>query len=471
MMPVINLKWRVMLGGVIGIISVILIAKIPPPEGLSSASMLGLGIFVGAIVWWILGVMPDYVTALLMCAAWAGTKIVPYNVAFAQFASENYWLLMSALGIGLAVTKSGLLNRVSLLILDKFPCSYRGQTAALMISGCIVAPLIPSVTSKAAIAAPLAKGISDKMRFDSYSKGASGIFSAMLIGFAITGPSFLSSSFMCYTIKGLLPRTVQDQLTWTTWFVNALPWTICVLVLSYFAIQLFYKPDNEVKVDHTEIKEQIMNLGPMSKNEKIVMIILLLCLILWVTETLHGIAAATVAIVALCILIGSNTINRSDFQTGIAWDALIFIGCIISIGSVFPTLNIDKWIGSLAGRFLLPVIDNIWLYIIMTALIIYIVRFVLVSMIATFTIFTVFVTPFALKVGINPFVTAFVILTSVNVFTTVYQNSTFLAAYYASGGMVKHGHIIKMSLAYMLINIIALMACVPIWHAFRFLNF
>ncbi len=451
------------IGGIIGIIIALVMAIIDPVTGLTHSAMVGLGIFFCAVVFWICEVFDDYVTALLMCAAWAGTKIVPFTTAFAQFSSNTWFLLVAALGLGVAVSKSGLLNRVSLKIMELFPATFKGQTAALVVAGNLIGPMIPSTTAKCAMAAPFAKGISEKMGYQVDSKGAAGLFGAMFLGFGLSGPAFLSASFMCYTIKGLLPPAVQAQLTWSTWAINVLPWTLVVALLGYYAIQLLYKPGQDVQLDKEYIKQQIADLGAMSRNEKIVSVVLAVCLLLWMTEKLHGISAAIVAVVAFCILMGLDVINRQDFRTGIGWDSVIFIGCIINIGAVFPKLGIDKWIGSIAGPYLTPLVSNIWLYIIVGAIAIYLVRFIMVSMIATFTIFTVIVTPFAASAGINPFVTAFVILASVNVFHMFYQNSTYLAGFYAAGN-VSHNKMIKFSAAYMIISIVGLAACVPVWH-------
>lgn len=452
------------IGGIIGITIALVMAIMEPAAGLTHPAMVGLGIFFCAVVFWICEVFADYVTALLMCTAWAGTGIVPFKTAFAQFSSNTWFLLIAAFGLGVAVARSGLLNRVSLKIMELFPATFKGQTAALVAAGNLIGPMIPSVTAKCAMAAPFAKGISDKMGYEADSKGAAGLFGAMFLGFGVTGPAFLSSSFMCYTIIGLLPPAVQVQMTWSAWAINVLPWTLVVAFMGYFAIQLLYRPERDVQVDKQYIKQQITDLGPMSKNEKIVSVVLVACLLLWMTETVHGIPAAIVAVVAICVLLGLEVMSRNDFRTGIGWDSVIFIGCIINIGSVFPQLGIDKWIGSVAGPYLIPMVSNIWLYIIVGAIAMYLVRFFIVSMIATFTIFTVIVTPFAVSAGINPFVTAFVILASVNVFHMFYQNSTYLAGFYAAGNMVSHNKMIKLSVAYMIISIIGLAACVPMWH-------
>ncbi|NLW44085.1 MAG: sodium:calcium symporter [Syntrophomonadaceae bacterium] len=457
------------IGAITGLAIALVMSAIEPLPGLTPQAMLGLGIFFCAVVFWICEVFPDYVTALLMCGAWAGTGIVPFKIAFAQFSSDTWFLLVAAFGLGAAVARSGLLNRVSLKVMELFPATFKGQTAALVAAGNLIGPLIPSVTAKCAMAAPFAKGISDKMGYERDSRGAAGLFGAMFLGFGISGPAFLSASFMCYTIKGLLPPEVQAQLTWTAWAVNALPWTLVVAFLGYFALQLLYKPEQDVRVDKQYIKQQLAELGPMSRNEKIVSIVLLACLLLWMTERMHGVSAAIVALVGLCILLGLDVINRNDFKSGIGWDSIIFIGCIINIGAVFPQLGIDKWIGSVAGPYLVPMVSNIWLYILVGSIAIYLVRFFIVSMIATFTIFTVIVTPFAVSAGVNPFVTAFVILAAVNVFHMFYQNSTYLAGYYAAGDMVSHNKMIKLSVAYMIISIVGLAACVPVWQMTGFL--
>ncbi len=453
-----------LIGGIAGLAIALIMAVVEPVPGLTPAAMTGLGIFFCAVLFWICNVLADYVTALLMCAAWAGTGIVPFNIAFAQFSSEIWFLLVAALALGVGVSRSGLLNRISLKVMQLLPATFKGQTAALVVAGNLIAPLLPSVTAKCAMAAPLARGISEKMNYEAGSRGAAGLFGAMFLGFGVTGPAFLSASFMCYTIKGLLPPAVQARITWGFWAINVLPWTLIVAVLGYLAIQLLYRPSREVQLDAQYIKQQLVDLGPMSRNEKIVCAVLAACLLLWMTEKVHGINAAIVAIFAVCILMGVNVISRSDFRTGISWDAVIFIGCIINIGPVFSELDIDRWIGAAAGPFLTPMVSNIWSYIIIGAIVVYLARFLIVSMIATSTIFTVIVTPFAVNAGVNPFVTAFVILVSVNVFHMFYQNSTYLAGYYAAGNMVAHKQMIGLSGAYMIISLIGLAACVPLWR-------
>lgn len=61
---------------VLAVVLGIAFALIPPPTGLNRQAMIALGIVVWAVFWWITQIIPEYVTALMMCTLWAGTKCV-----------------------------------------------------------------------------------------------------------------------------------------------------------------------------------------------------------------------------------------------------------------------------------------------------------------------------------------------------------------------------------------------------------
>ncbi|WP_371374216.1 SLC13 family permease [Sporomusa aerivorans] len=460
-----RINWLKIIGGIIGIIIGIAIANIPAPEGISKQAMWGIGIFSWAVVWWIADVLSDFGTGLLMCCAWAVFKVVPFSVAFASFSTSTIWIIVGALGFGVAATRSGLLNRVALMTMSKFPLTFGGQVLALLSAGLVLTPFIPSGTAKAAVLAPFARSICENMGYESKSPGATGLFNALFVTTGLAYPIFLSGNFLCYAILGLLPKDVQAQMTWGTWFINALPWGLTMLVLSYFAIVTLYKPKESNSMNSGFIKDRLDKLGPMTKHEIITGVVLIIALILWMTERMHGIESAIVACVALIVLMAFGVFDRNAFRANIAWDAVVFIGALINVSGVFKTLKIDAWIGKVLAPYLSPLVSgNIFLFIILLCLIIYVVRVVLVSQLATAAILILVLTPFSIQAGINPWVTAFVIFVAVNVWYTFYQNASFLVAYYATGGdMVEHKHTVKMCVVYMAVSLLGLLISVPVW--------
>jgi DASS family divalent anion:Na+ symporter len=453
-------------GGIGGILIGAVIAAASPPEGLTDASMLGLGVFMWAIIWMMCGVIQDYAMGILLMAAWVLSGAVPFNVTFSPFAGQTFWLVIGGIGLGFAATHTGIMKRLALFLMTKFPVSFKGQTLALMVSGTVITPLVPSNISKVAMMAPLSKSISDNMGYKLKSEEAGGIFAAMFVGTSIIYPMFLSSGFMCYVLKGLLPEPFKSEMNWTFWLINAAPWGITVLALSYFAIQFLYRHAPKPAGASSAIaREALKALGPMNRNEVITGVVIGLSFLLWMTEPLHRISATLVSLPALALLLGVNIVDRKAFRSGMPWDAIFFVGFTFTIGPVFKALKIESWVANACGPYIEPLMGgNILLFLAVLAAFISVVRVFLVGQTAVLTIFTIFLTPFALNVGINPWVCGFAIFTSMNVFYVMYQSSQYITAFYATGGeMVTHRQVLKLCCAYMVVNLLGLFASVPVW--------
>ena len=425
-----------------------------------------MGTFACAVLWWLVELIPDYATCLLMCTSWAILKVVPFSTAFAAFGGETFWLLVGALGMGLGVAESGLLDRVALKIMSFFPAGFKGMMTAMYVVGAVINPLIPSVTAKVSISAPFAKAIGDKLGFANESEGMGGLFAATFMSAGVLYPIFLSASLFNYVLVGLMPKEVAPAITWMSWLGVSWVWGLVVLVLGYIAVQILYRPKEPPRTtDPGFIAAELARLGALSRKEKIVAAILAVSLGMWITERLHGISAAQVAVVALVLMLGTNIFDRATFRSKIGWDSICFIGGILNLAALFPILKIDRWVGTAVGPYLQPLMDNFCLFIVALCLLLFVIRFLLVSQAATLTIFIVLLAPLATAMNIHPLIPAFVVLTAINLWNAPYQNTTFLAAIYAAGGMVRHSQTIKMSLAYAAINILALLSSIPLWRA------
>lgn len=452
---------------IIAIMLGFLIALLKPPEGLSVQAMWTLGILAWVIVNWVSEAIPDYAAAMLMCIMWFVLGIVPFQVAFEAYGNTTWWLLVGALGISVGVSKSGLLKRASLMIMSIFPPTFKGQIIALLGSGVIISPLIPSTTAKVSIIAPLAMSIADALGFENKSKGRTGLFLAMFCGFTLIAPLFISATFLCYIVAALLPVEVQtEQCTWFNWFINMIPWALVVLTGFYFAITILYKPEKPSSIPTDYIKNQIIALGPMSRDEKITLAVLLAAICFWVTESLHGIPAVVPAVTGMAILLSFNIFNGKDIQMGIPWSLLIFIGAVMNLGTVLTVMKIPQWIGSAFSPFIAGLVGNPYLFIAGIAVGMYLIRFLIVDLIAAFTLFILVLVPFAESSGISPLVVGLVSLVSIQVWNTFYQNGSYLIAYAASGGeeRIEFRHTVKMSVAYMIISFLGLLISVPYWQ-------
>jgi DASS family divalent anion:Na+ symporter len=452
------------IGGVAGTLAGIALAFHHPPQGLTVAAMRAAGILVWAVSFWVFDIMPEYVTALLMCTFWAVTKTVPFQTAFSNFSDANWWIIVGAFGLGVAATKSGLLRRSALFILNLFPATFKGQTLGLLGAGTVLSPFIPSASARAAIASPLALAISDVMKYDRKSPGATGMFGAMWAGFCVIGtPIFLSGTFINFATMGQFPKAYH--VTWMWWFVYSLPWAIVVFLGLTLAIWFLYHPSQAAPLPQQAVSGELDRLGSMSRDEKVTFAVMSLTLAMWITESLHKVPSGAVAIFALCVLLALNVLSREDFRRGIDWAAVIYIGCLINMGTVCQTLKIDLWL----GRALEPVVSNFvsrpCLFVVALSLAVYLARLVIVSITSAAIIFTVVLSPLVLAHGMHPWIVAFVSVACANIWFFFYLNAWFVLAFYGTGGhMVEHRKLVKLSFAYAAIAIIGFLVSVPYWR-------
>jgi len=456
---------KTILKAVVGIAVGLIIAVQKPPVGMTVEGMQALGIVAWAVTWWVFAVVPEYITAMLMGTLFVLFKLVEFPQAFATFSGSTMWLLMSALGLGAAVTKSGLLQRVALLVMKRFPLNFKGQVLGLLGVGLVTAPFIPSANAKVAMLAPLTKAISDAMGYERRSPAAAGLFGAMFTGVCNMTPVFISASAIGFLIQGLLPVETRNQFTFVYWMLCALPWAVVMSVLNYLAIIWLYKPAHEIPISSGYVQQQVQQLGPMQGREKFTAAVVLLTLGLWATEALHGISPTVVAMISLCVLVGGGVMTREDFRSGIPWDSLIFIGATINLSVVFEVLQINDWVVNIFSPFIAHFAGNIYLFILVLSLVTYVVRVILVSQMAYISIFLVFLVPLAVNVGINPWVVGFILFATVNGWLFFFQNPIYLTAFYAANGdFIEHHQTINLCLAYMVIAVLGLFASVPLWQ-------
>lgn len=465
-------------GAIAGVVVTVLMAFFFRPEGLGEQGCFVLAILAGAIVWWICAVLPEFATALIMVALFALIGQIPATSGFSFFSNPIWWLLVGAFSIGLGMKETGLLERMALAIVSRFPSSFTAQVIGFFACGTILGPLIPSMAAKASLLAPLAMEVGDLRGYRRQGRQATGLFLAMFTGVQTAAPAFISSSIVGYTLLAIYPAQVQAQFDFVHWFVSALPWFVPMAVLNLVALALIYRPrrkdataDSEptsetaTEPSEDELMAKRRELGRMSLDERRMAIITAVTVALWVTQSLHGMAAWIPAVGALVAMTACGIINKRNFGPGVGWESLIFIGVVLGLGDVFAQAGITEWIVAEFTPLVMALADNPYMLVVGIALITIAARFLIVSQTAFINIFLAFVIPIAITLGINPWVIGMASYTVINVWFVQYQNPVYLAAFYSvDGKMAKNSKLAEYCILYTVIAIVCLLIAVPFWQ-------
>ncbi len=450
----------------LSIVAGVAIALTSPPEGLTPQAMTAIGVLVFAVGWWICQIVPEYVTGMLMCTLWAATGSVKYGVAFSTFAGKGWWMMVGAFALGAVAGRTGLLRRISLYVLTLFPATFRGQVLGLMGAGTIISPLVPSMNAKSALSAPLALAISDSLGAERKSPAASGLLAACYTGFVLMGHIFLSGSFSHYMLISALPEQFRG-VSWFDWLLWALPWGVVAFVGLALYIFWAHSPKEPLTLPKGYGRKELDKIGPMSRDEKIVLGVILCALIGWMTAFLHHISGAAIAVVAMCVLLGVKTMTAEDFKSRIEWPAIFLIGCVFNMARVVKALNIDTWLSHALTPIMSFVMSSTPVMIVSIVAVIIVIRFLITNMTSGSIIIAIVMMPSVIAAGINPWIVIFVAFTAANLFFFKYMNTIYLCAQFTTHGeMSDHWPMAKFCIAYTVISTIGFLVSIPFWKMF-----
>ncbi|UJF33941.1 SLC13 family permease [Paenibacillus hexagrammi] len=430
---------------------------------MSRSAMDFIGIGLAAVVFWIVGIIPDYIVALGMVMLWVLNGIAAPEAALSGFGTPTWLYMICIMGLSAVVTKSGILYRFSLHMLKRFPSHYRGQLWGIVAGGILLNPLIPSSSSKVSLGVPIAQTISESMGFRERDQGSAGLGLAAMIFYGFTAPFVMMGSYTNVMAFGLVASTGQS-VTWLQWALYALPAFLVFAGVMLAVLRILFKHTAPAKeISGSVLDQQLALLGPLSKEERIALSTVLGCVLLMILQPLHGIDSTWILLVGFAVLVISGVLDRQTLTSGIDWTFLLFLGVAFSFSTVASELGIVDALSAFLGEHMTTFIASPALFLIAVILISFLVTIVVRDDPAVILLVTALL-PLAQQAGIHPWILVFVILLSTDPFFFSYQSPTYLTAYYSSEGKAfSHRQGQRIAIGYAAAVIALAVLCVPYW--------
>lgn len=330
----------------IGFIAGILVALIfwtLKLEGLSPEGQKCLALSLMTVVFWATKIAhPGYVSGLYLCC------LVVFNVAptsniFFIWTTDTVYLVIGAYLIASAVQSSGLGNRIAYTLILKFVNSWKSAIYTIFILTFILSLLIPHPWPRAFIimsvvavlikSANLSKEDGAKMGFTVF---ASSVPISMIF---LTGDS---------TINPLAVKFSGIELSWIGWFINMGIPSIAASILTLILMLVLFKPEGSFTLNKQEILEKLSGLGQMTTKEKRAAFWITVAIVLWMTDSVHGIALGWVTLLvamAMSLPVIGETLTPKDWGT-VPIHVLLFLTAAIAIGKIGGITGMNAWIAS-----------------------------------------------------------------------------------------------------------------------------
>lgn len=440
--------------------------QMPPPTPLDETGMHFLAGLAAAVILWIFNVLDEYIVALMLLLSWLLFGVVPSEMALGGFSKSSWFFVLGVLGIGAAVTKSGLLYRVALQVLRRIPPNYNICTLILTASGLLVTPLLPELKARIAVMAPLSQAISETMVFKPRSNGSAGLALSAYMGFSQMSFMFLTGAPFCLIGWNLFSEQAKSEFGWGMWTLAAFPAGIFILLFLFATIHLLFrlKEQDRDGLSPKTLETQLEILGPLTKGEWLSLAVLALVIVGWLGRPLHGISEAWVALGAALVFLITGVLDKSGLKNNIDWGCLLLLGVVSSLAVIMPHLKVDRWLMGFIDPILSAFSFTPVSFLMIANLLAYLARF-FVSKTTTVILLTLGLTPWAQDMGIHPGVLLLTILMGTESWFLPYQTDSYQIVYYSTEEKAfSHAQARKVMVAKFFATLLAIAISVPYWR-------
>jgi solute carrier family 13 (sodium-dependent dicarboxylate transporter), member 2/3/5 len=315
-----------------------LMLLLPRPEDLSPEGQRVLAVAALAVALWGTETLPAGVTGVVVVIALVVFRAVPgMREALIGFADPIAYFLIGVLTIGLAVSHSGLAERVARAFLR----GCRGRPHALYVQLLAAFPLLtlllPSATTRTGI---LVHVYDQALALSGVPPGAPIARAVMM---ALNSINRLASTILLTGgITPIVAAGLIGGISWTRWFaLMSVPYGV-LLLAGALLIYLAYRRGFDEALPVTPVASW----EPLSAPEWRTAIITAGAAALWLTDALPPALPAMVA--WACLLApGVGVLSWNDFERGVGWANFFVLASSLSLAHALVQSGASGWLAGL----------------------------------------------------------------------------------------------------------------------------
>jgi solute carrier family 13 (sodium-dependent dicarboxylate transporter), member 2/3/5 len=406
------------IGFVLGPLLFLLILFFSNPEGLSEEGVSVLAVTIWIAIWWISEAVPIEVTALLPIVLFPLTGGPGLVETCASYAHKYIFLFMGGFILAIAIEKWNLHKRIALVIINRVGTNLVMVIWGFMLSTAFLSMWI-SNTATTVMMLPIGMAIITQLGkrhgedANLYKNFSTALMLAIAYSASIGGMATLIGTPPNLILAGVIHETYGIELSFAQWFKFGLPISGVLLFICWkYLTKIAFKMGKlEFPGGKAAIKSQLHDLGKMSKEEKVILVVFISTALAWISrsliltsfipaldDTIIAISSAVILFTLPSSKKGEKLINWHDAMK-LPWGILILFGGGIALAVGFQNSGLAAWIaGQLAS---LSGIHLIVLLLILVAAVNFLTE--ITSNLATASVLLPILAPLALAMDVHPF--------------------------------------------------------------------
>ncbi len=318
--------------------------RLSPPDGLSAEGYRSLVLFGATIFFWISGLLPIAVTALLSMVMLPLLGIMDAKRTYSMFGNEAVFFILGAFILAAAMTGTGLSARLARAMLAKF-----GKTPVLLaLTVFLLSAFLSFVMSEHAVAAmmfPVVADIATALRLE---KGKSSfgrlLFMAIAWGCIIGGIATFLGGARAPLAAGLLKEATGSHFSFLEWTTAACMIVLPLLVIGFLLLLKFFPPDlYDVEEGRRFLNRKRLETGKMGYDEMLTALVMIATVVCWIfLGERTGLAA--IAILGAAALFTFKVVSWQKIEEYVNWGIILMYGGTIALASALEKTGAAVWV-------------------------------------------------------------------------------------------------------------------------------
>jgi len=373
-----------------------------------------IGVIFWMAIWWTTEAVPIAITSLLPIILFPILGIVEISETTESYGHKYVFLYMGGFIIAVAIEKWNLHKRIALNIINIIGTNFSKIILGFMVATAFLSMFI-SNTATTVMMLPIA--ISVVKQFEMSEKKTKELGKVIMLSIAyaasIGGVATLIGTPTNLILAGFISESFDVQITFSQWMKFGFPISIFLLIICwiYLTQYAFKFTLTEFLNGKKEIQKQLLQLGAMGQEEKLVLITFSMTGFFWITRSfllkniIPNIDDTIIAVFGALILFVLYSVKNDrpllewKEAVEIPWGILLLFGGGLALAQGFTTSGLAEWIG---GQ--MTLLEGASLFILLLFLIT-LVNFLteITSNLATTAMILPILAPLSLVIDVHPF--------------------------------------------------------------------
>ncbi len=402
----------------LGPIIFMILQTMTTPQGMPEPAWDVLSATIWIALWWITEAVPIAVTALLPIILFPLTGALDLSTTTAAYGHKYIFLYLGGFLLAIAIEKWNLHKRIALYIIKIIGIDVKKIILGFMVATAFLSMWI-SNTATAVMMLPIGMSVVSQLKNNPATQEDESLLfgRALMLGIAysasIGGIATLIGTPPNLVFAGYMQEVYEIDISFFQWLKFGLPISLILLIICWFYLthMAFKFRQKAFPGGKQEIQQMLTELGPMQREEKIVMFVFVLTALSWICRSyilerfLPGIDDTIIAMMAGISLFVINSGDENNRiiswkdAVKVPWGIILLFGGGMALASGFEASGLALWIGM--QMTLLQVLPLLLLILV----VIFCVNFIteLTSNLATTAMLLPILAPTAVQLDLNPY--------------------------------------------------------------------